>query len=100
MGGLISVMIAAAELLYPEALPRFFTEDQSIVDKVENVLWVIAVMQPINGLVNVGAGVLQGAQDFTYQVSWWVGGLVGLWIMHGLLSSDGRRLNTRAPTGD
>ena len=74
MGGLISVMIAAAELLYPEALPRFFTEDQSIVDKVENVLWVIAVMQPINGLVNVGAGVLQGAQDFTYQVC----GLVGV----------------------
>jgi Na+-driven multidrug efflux pump len=68
MGGFISVAIAASELLYPEALPRFFTEDQGIVDKVENVLWVIAVMQPINGLVNVGAGVLQGAQDFTYQV--------------------------------
>lgn len=68
MGGLLSVAVAASELAYPEALPRFFTEDQGIVDKVENVMWVIAVMQPINGLVNVGAGVLQGAQDFTYQV--------------------------------
>ena len=68
MGGLISLAFAGAELWAPESLPRFFTEDQGIMDKVENVLWVIAVMQPINGLVNVGAGVLQGAQDFTYQV--------------------------------
>jgi len=68
MGGFISIAIAAAEMLYPEAMPRFFTEDQGIVDKVEAVLWVIAIMQPINGLVNVGAGVLQGAQDFSYQV--------------------------------
>ena len=68
MGGFISISIAAAEMLYPEAMPRFFTEDQGIVDKVEAVLWIIAIMQPINGLVNVGAGVLQGAQDFSYQV--------------------------------
>lgn len=81
MGGFLSLGVAAAELLYPEALPHFFTEDQGIVDKVENVLWVIAIMQPINGLVSVGAGVLQGAQDFSYQVrAWgraWVGGVLG-----------------------
>lgn len=81
MGGFLSLGVAAAELLYPEALPHFFTEDQGIVDKVENVLWVIAIMQPINGLVSVGAGVLQGAQDFSYQVRacghGCVGGLLG-----------------------
>lgn len=68
MGGILALVYAAAQILEPDALPRFFTEDQGIVDKVNHIIWIIAIMQPINGLVNVGAGVLQGAQDFTYQV--------------------------------
>jgi hypothetical protein len=36
--------------------------------QVTPIIWLLALMQPLNGFVNVGAGVLQGAQDFAYQV--------------------------------
>lgn len=68
LGGVLAVFYATAQILQPDVLPRFFTEDQGILDKVHPIVWLIAIMQPINGLVNVGGGVLQGAQDFTYQV--------------------------------
>lgn len=68
LGGVLAVFCATAQILQPDVLPRFFTEDQGILDKVHPIVWLIAIMQPINGLVNVGGGVLQGAQDFTYQV--------------------------------
>lgn len=68
LGGFLAVFCAAAQIVEPDVLPRFFTEDQGILDKVHPIVWLIAIMQPINGLVNVGGGVLQGAQDFSYQV--------------------------------
>lgn len=39
-----------------------------VVAQVTPIVWLVALMQPLNGFVNVGAGVLQGAQDFAYQV--------------------------------
>jgi MATE family multidrug resistance protein len=68
LGGVLAVFCATAQIVYPDALPHFFTDDQGILDKVHPIVWLIAIMQPINGLVNVGTGVLQGAQDFSYQV--------------------------------
>jgi len=36
--------------------------------QVTPILWLVAAIQPLNGFVNVGSGILQGAQDFAYQV--------------------------------
>lgn len=38
------------------------------IEKMAPIIWVIALVQPINGFVNVGGGILQGAQDFFFQV--------------------------------
>jgi Na+-driven multidrug efflux pump len=98
IGGILAGVYAGFELWESNALPRFFTEDQGIIDKVDGpcqpvtwcelpsplcgdphliqvvpIVWLLAIMQPLNGFVNVGAGVLQGAQDFGYQVRPWVG---------------------------
>ena len=49
----------------------------STILQVTPIIWLIAIMLPINGVVNVGAGILQGALDFTYQVKRWKGGCRG-----------------------
>lgn len=60
-GGLMCVF-----LLGKEALPSLFTADASVALAVAPLLTYVAVMQPLNSLVFVGDGILQGSKDFGY----------------------------------
>jgi Na+-driven multidrug efflux pump len=82
-------------------LPALFTQDPAVRNLLLSSLIVIAVMQPIAGVVFVLDGVLIGAGDMRYlalagtatmavflPAAWLVyaqgGGLVGLWLTIGL----------------
>lgn len=81
-------------------LPHLFTSDQAVRDALVPALLVIAVIQPVSGIVFVLDGVLIGAGDGVYLatagvmtlvvyvpvvgVVWWLGGgLTWLWVAYG-----------------
>lgn len=60
------VFLAAAFWLLRDHLPRWFTSDPSVAALVVTLMPIIALSQPLNGLVFVFDGIMIGATEFTY----------------------------------
>ena len=60
------VVLAAAFWLMRQHLPGWFTTDPSVAALVITLLPIIALSQPLNGLIFVLDGIMIGATDFTY----------------------------------
>jgi MATE family multidrug resistance protein len=70
------VAIGAGYLALSGPLPGVFTTDERVLAEVRSVWWLIALMQPICGVVFVLDGVLMGASDYRFLL--WSTALAGL----------------------
>jgi MATE family multidrug resistance protein len=77
--------VGAAFLLAGDVLPRVFTTDPEVLAAVGAVWGMLALLQPIGGVVFVLDGILMGAADFRFL--WWstalasLGGLVPVCLL-------------------
>ncbi|EKX48780.1 hypothetical protein GUITHDRAFT_68515 [Guillardia theta CCMP2712] len=62
----IGLLLMLAFLASSSFLPKVFTADAKVDEIVQHLLLYISVMQPINALVFVGDGILQGSEDFAF----------------------------------
>lgn len=53
-------------LLLRPVLPDLFTSDAEVIAQAERVLWLVALLQPLNAAVFVLDGILIGAGDFRF----------------------------------
>jgi putative MATE family efflux protein len=60
------LVIGVGYLLLDQVLPRVFTEEPTVLAEVASVWVLIALLQPIGGVVFVLDGVLMGAGDFRF----------------------------------
>ena len=60
------VLLAAAFWLMRNDLPWWFTTDPAVVALVITLMPIVALSQPLNGLVFVLDGIMIGAMEFTY----------------------------------
>ena len=60
--------VAVMIVLLPstEVIARTFTSDDVVVSMASSAMMLVALLQPLNGLVFVGDGIFQGALDFSY----------------------------------
>jgi putative MATE family efflux protein len=65
-GVLAGVVLGAVVLLLRPVLVPLFSDDPAVVDLARRVLWVVAVLQPLNAVVFVLDGVLIGAGDLRF----------------------------------
>jgi putative MATE family efflux protein len=65
-GGWVGVAFGVAIVALRTALPHLFTDDAAVLSLAAFLLWIVAVMQPVNGVVFVLDGVLIGASDLRY----------------------------------
>ena len=86
-GGVVGFLF----LLGGTSLPQVFCPDVAVQRKVRPVLWVLSLLVPLTAIVQVGGGILQGAQDFDFQAQL-MGGCV-------LVSGGLLHLTTRAVPG-
>jgi Na+-driven multidrug efflux pump len=68
--------VGAAFLLAGDVLPRVFTTDPEVLAAVGAVWGMLALLQPIGGVVFVLDGILMGAADFRFL--WWSTALASL----------------------
>lgn len=79
------VLVGVGYLALESVLPRIFTSDPAVVSAVTGVWLVVAVLQPVGGVVFVLDGILMGAGDFRFL--WWstalasLGGLVPVCVL-------------------
>lgn len=79
------VVVGLAYLVAEPVLPALFTRDAEVLAAVATVWAVVAVLQPVGGVVFVLDGVLMGAGDFRFL--WWstalasLGGLVPVCLL-------------------
>lgn len=66
LGLLVGVALGVAFWLFRPVLPRFFTNDETVVGAVLELFMFIAFMQPLNALVFVWDGIFVGREDFAY----------------------------------
>lgn len=65
--GLVAgIAIGVAYLALAGPLPRVFTTEAAVLSEVRDVWFLIALLQPVGGIVFVLDGVLMGARDFTF----------------------------------
>jgi putative MATE family efflux protein len=98
VGAVLGLLVVALH----GVLPDLFTDDPAVVRRAADVLLVVAVLQPVNGLVFVLDGILIGAGDLRFLAAAMVGaavvfvpaavlvlvldlGLAGLWAAVTLL---------------
>lgn len=96
-GLILGIGASALMLLVRPWLPDLFTNDQLVVDEALSILWLLAIMQPIAGVVFALDGILIGAGDMRYLAKAMVtstmvflvsigvvlaldGGLIALWV--------------------
>ena len=78
-------LVGAAYLLAADVLPAVFTTDADVLAAVGAVWGLVALLQPIGGVVFVLDGILMGAADFRFL--WWstalasLGGLVPVCLL-------------------
>jgi MATE family multidrug resistance protein len=65
-GLLVGVVLGAGFFASQPILPGFFTDDAATIAAVLSVFPVVALLQPLNGLVFVWDGIYMGAEDFGY----------------------------------
>lgn len=68
-GAAAGTMAGAAYLALAGPLPRLFTSDAAVLAAVATVWPIVALLQPVGGVVFVLDGVLMGAEDYRYL--WW-----------------------------
>jgi Na+-driven multidrug efflux pump len=66
IGLVTGVLFGGAVILLRTVLPHLFTSDPAVVALAAFLLWYVALMQPINGLVFVLDGILIGASDLRF----------------------------------
>jgi putative MATE family efflux protein len=98
VGAVLGLAVAA----FHGVLPDLFTDDPAVVERAADLLLVVALLQPVNGLVFVLDGILIGAGDLRFLAVAMVGaaivfvpaavlvlvldlGLAGLWAAVTLL---------------
>ncbi len=74
-GVVVGVILGVALAILRPAIVPLFTDDPAVQDLAEQVLLVVALMQPINALVFVLDGILLGAGDAAYLAVAMVGAL-------------------------
>lgn len=65
-GLLVGVVLGVGFFATQPILPGFFTDDAATIAAVLSVFPVVALLQPLNGLVFVWDGIYMGAEDFGY----------------------------------
>jgi Na+-driven multidrug efflux pump len=65
-GVLAGLVLGGGVALLRPALAPLFSDDQAVVDLNRQVLWVVAILQPLNAVVFVLEGVLIGAGDLRF----------------------------------
>lgn len=65
-GVLAGLVLGGLVALLRPALAPLFSDDQAVVDLTRQVLWVVAILQPLNAVVFVLDGVLIGAGDLRF----------------------------------
>ena len=60
------VVLGAGYFAAGGVLPRLFTTDRAVLDQVAAVWLIVALLQPVGGVVFVLDGVLMGASDFRF----------------------------------
>jgi putative MATE family efflux protein len=63
---LAGCVFAAVLLALEPVLPLLFTSDDEVLDRVHEIWWLFALMQPLNGAVFALDGILIGAGDGRY----------------------------------
>jgi Na+-driven multidrug efflux pump len=63
---LVGAVFAAALLALEPLLPLVFTGDEQVLERVHEIWWLFALMQPLNGAVFALDGILIGAGDGSY----------------------------------
>jgi len=66
MSVLVGAACGAVFLALGEWIPLIFTSDELVLDRVQAVWWIFALMQPLNGAVFALDGILIGAGDARY----------------------------------
>ena len=87
--GLVSgVAVMLALLPSTGAIARTFSQDAVVVEMASSAMLLVAVLQPLNGLVFVGDGVFQGALDFSYlAVSMAFASAAALFVLGGVTAA-------------
>ena len=65
-GLLAGVVLGGLVALLRPALAPLFSDDQAVIQLTRQVLWVVAILQPLNAVVFVLDGVLIGAGDLRF----------------------------------
>ena len=60
-------------------LPRLFTADPAVLAEIASVWWLVALLQPLGGVVFVLDGVLMGAADYRFLL--WSTGIAALAVL-------------------
>jgi putative MATE family efflux protein len=101
-GAGVGLAVGVAVAVLHGVLPDLFTDDPAVVERAQDLLLVVALLQPVNGLVFVLDGILIGAGDLRFLALAMVGamlvfvpaaalvlvldlGLAGLWAAVALL---------------
>ena len=101
-GAGVGLAVGVAVAVLHGVLPDLFTDDPAVVERARDLLLVVALLQPVNGLVFVLDGILIGAGDLRFLALAMVGamlvfvpaaalvlvldlGLAGLWAAVALL---------------
>ena len=92
-GVVVGVVLGVALAILRPLIVPLFTDDPAVSDLAEQVLLVVALMQPVNALVFVLDGILLGAGDAAY-LAW---AMVGALVAFGLARDRGRRSRRRPP---
>ena len=65
-GLLAGMLLALAVAATQPVLPGLFTSDRRVQDLTGDLLWIVALFQPLNAVVFVLDGILIGAHDLRY----------------------------------
>jgi len=82
LGFLSGVVLGAAVIALRTVLPHVFTNDPRVLALGGFLLWHVAVLQPINGVVFVLDGILIGASDLRY-LAWAMVGAAAVFAAGG-----------------
>jgi len=63
----IGLAVCLMGLISIGAIPGFLTRDAATITAVRPLLMIVVLAQPLNALVFVADGIIQGAQDFSFQ---------------------------------
>jgi putative MATE family efflux protein len=84
IGFVTGVVFGALVIVLRTALPHIFSNDPAVLSLAAFLLWYVALMQPINGLVFVLDGILIGAGDLGF-LAWAMAGAAAVLVAGGVL---------------